>query len=96
MLKKKVQWENRESSIIANFLRNIRESLVDYNHTTKKRFKFSHVANETQNRLENFKNKRLGVEPGVPDFLIVLPKEISFSGRTQTLYLEVKAENLIS
>jgi len=45
-----------------------------------KGIKFSHLAQETFTRSwgTKMKNKRMGVNPGVPDFLVITPKGLCF------------------
>lgn len=90
MPKKRVQWEGKKSSSLATFLRAVRTTLED-NGLETGRFKFSHIAHETMGELERLKNWRLGLEKGIPDFVIVIPHEISLTGGTQILWIEMKA-----
>lgn len=44
----------------------------------------------TSSWYQKVKNKDEGVRPGLSDFLIVIPKDVSFVGRTLLIFLELK------
>ncbi len=46
--------------------------LVDY--LRSRGLRFTHIPNSTNNKKQGVKNKRMGTSPGVPDYLILLPK----------------------
>lgn len=50
--------------------------LVDY--LRHKNIAFTHVANETSSRRQAIKNKQMGLSPGFPDYVILLPGKILF------------------
>lgn len=58
--------------------------------------RFSHIANETFTRSWKIKarNKKMGVRPGVPDYLIVIPALTAFENRVRKedrlVFIEMK------
>jgi len=73
-MKTQIPKEDQESKAFADYLR-------------LKGFKFTHIANERRTSIQQgVKLKKLGVSPGVPDFMIILP----CLGATHILFIEMK------
>lgn len=62
------------------------QRLVDY--LRARGIRFTHIPNETSSRAQGIKNKRMGVSPGVPDYMLILPETDKLKPRL--MFLEMK------
>jgi hypothetical protein len=55
--------------------------------------KFTHIANEGKIPVQyRMKQKALGLNPGVPDYMIKIPAERSKHGHSHLIFIEMKRE----
>lgn len=53
-------------------------------------YKWSHIASESSSKAQRIKNARMGLKPGLPDFLIILPSTSKGQVVDQLVFVELK------
>lgn len=78
--KKFVPYEDDDAEVFVKFLRN--SGILD----------FSHIPMETRTPYKSVraKNKRMGVNSGIPDYLITLPTSYTWREKRKLIFIELK------